>query len=70
MNDLISDVLRKAWTGGFSTQSNFARSHAQAVAAAASVGLITTSLGGMNYGNRWYITKKGLESYDECYKRN
>lgn len=66
---MLSEVLFKAWQGGFAVQSNFARYHAQEVAAAASTGLITTQLNGRSYGKRWYITKKGLEAYNECYQQ-
>lgn len=49
-----------AWTGGFTTQSNFARAAADAVAEAASRGWIITRLSPEVYGRRWFISITGL----------
>lgn len=68
MNRLIAEVLYKAWREGFSTKSDFARSRANEVAVCACLGLITTKVRPDVYGTKWHITKKGLESYDECYQ--
>lgn len=54
------DVLTKAWQGGFSTKSDFARSHATYVAMACSDGFLTTRMSKGTYGNRWLITPDGL----------
>lgn len=62
-------ILGKAHKGGFKTKSNFARKYANEVAIAASIGLITTRLNGVNFGTTWYITKQGLETFYECYQR-
>lgn len=67
MSKAITTVLMKAWKGGFSTKSDFARAHADQVAIAASCGLITTKMpGGQLYGREWLITKQGLEVLNEC----
>ena len=58
----LTATLSAAWRGGFSVKSNFAREHAQSIAAAACLGLITTrSLPrGYAFGRTWWITTKGL----------
>jgi hypothetical protein len=68
MNELIATVLEQAWQGGFKTKSNFARSLANEVAICASLGLISTKIQGTKFGTTWYITKTGMEYYNECYK--
>ena len=70
MNKQIHDVLNRSHKGGFKVQSNFARYNAKAVAACASLGLITTKLMVNTFGDTFYITTKGLESLNECYQRN
>ena len=65
----LSDVLLKAWRGGFSTKSRFAREYTNETAAAASLGFISTKIDSTSFGNKWFITKKGLEVFDECYKK-
>lgn len=57
----LTEVLRLAWTKGFSVSSDFARAHAPIVAAASSRGFITTRIDRNLYGTRWLITPKGLE---------
>lgn len=54
------EVLRKAYLGGFSLQSNFAREHDQLVGALASMGLISTKEGENAYGKVWRTTFAGL----------
>lgn len=56
----LIEVLTRAWNGGFSTKSDFARSHATNLAMACSDGFITTRLSRTTYGNRWLITPDGL----------
>jgi hypothetical protein len=63
----IQKVLQRAWRGGFSTKSDFARRYANEVAACASLGYITTKVKRLTYGNQWFITNLGLEVLDECY---
>ena len=69
MNDPITKVLERAWRGGFKTKSNFARNEADAVAACASLGLISTKIQGAKFGTTWFITKQGLGAYNECFQR-
>lgn len=58
-------VLERAWISPFRTKSDFAREYAVAVAAAASIGLITTQTERNLYGCTWRITSDGLsELYD------
>jgi hypothetical protein len=60
MNKSIDPVLRKAWLHGFRTKSDFARLHADEVAIAASLGLITTKIGSQRFDRNWHITRKGM----------
>lgn len=62
----LKEVLDKAWRTPFRTKSNFARSHADAVALAASAGFITTQVRGRQFGATWLITNQGLEVLNEC----
>lgn len=55
----LIDVLQRAWLRGFSIQSNFAQQHAAYVAAAASLGYITTRQPDGTYSNQWHITLLG-----------
>ena len=57
----LTEVLEQAWRGGFATKSNFARSHADPIAQAACLGLITTQHSGDTFGRIWRITPAGLE---------
>lgn len=66
--DNVAEVLQKAWRGGFKTKSNFARKHANEIAMCSSLGLITTTLGNRQFSNEWFITKTGMEYYNECYQ--
>jgi hypothetical protein len=54
-------VVWLAWAGGFTVQSDNARSRAVHVAIAASLGLITTQVEHMWFGRTWYITADGIE---------
>jgi hypothetical protein len=58
MTNLLG-VLERAWEGGFSTRSDFARRNAEEVAAAACLGLITTRQTNSSYGRSWRITPSG-----------
>lgn len=59
-NDL-REVVRVAWSGGFTVQSDFARRYAVHVARAASCGYITTlALNGYDFGSKWYATRAGM----------
>lgn len=58
-------VLARAWAGGFTTKSTFARDAASMVAIAATENLITTKLTDKLWGNRWLITADGLSFLKE-----
>lgn len=58
-------VLARAWAGGFTTKSTFAREAASMVAIAATENLITTKLTDELWGNRWLITADGLSFLKE-----
>lgn len=55
----LIDVLSEIHGYPKSLQSNFVREHSHNVARLASLGLITTAIGG-TYGNHWRCTFKGL----------
>jgi len=57
----LYEVVHEAYLGGFSVQSNFAREKAQEVAAAASIGFISTLEAPDLYGRTWHITGPGLQ---------
>lgn len=61
----MRSVLRKAWRAPFAVSSNFARSHAEYVACAASKGLISTRVGYESYSRTWLITSLGLQWLDD-----
>jgi hypothetical protein len=57
----LREVLMFAYdNGGFTTRSDFARTSAEAVAAAASQALISSIRSDGRYGNVWRLTTKGL----------
>lgn len=53
-------VVWSAWAGGFTVQSENARTNAIHVAIAASLGLITTQVDHLWFGRTWFITADGL----------
>jgi hypothetical protein len=57
--------VNEAWVGGFSVQSLIARTHAEYVAMAASMQLITTQVGKAEFARMWRITNKGLRWLNE-----
>lgn len=59
----LRQVIQTAYSRPFSLQSDFARSNAFYVAAAASLGLITTQTSPRSaiYGTLWRTTKEGLK---------
>jgi hypothetical protein len=63
------DVLKEAWTRGFTTKSDFARHHADYVACAASRGWLTTRIDPHEeaYSNVWQITAIGLMALEHKY---
>jgi hypothetical protein len=60
----LIDVVHRAWAGGFTVQSDFARAHAPLVAMAASCGFITTLCGSIHdeqqFSTTWRVTREGL----------
>jgi hypothetical protein len=61
----LTDVVRRAWlAGGFTVSSDFARANAGLVAAASSMGFITTLYGRVHdewqHGTTWRVTPEGL----------
>jgi hypothetical protein len=64
----INDVLFRAYTHGFAVQSNYARHHAQEVAALASMGMLTTKVvRGTSpvFGRMWRVTLTGMKLLSE-----
>jgi hypothetical protein len=61
MNDRLYKVVHEAYLHQFLVQSNYARAHAKEVAAAASIGLISTLEAPMVYGRSWRVTGVGLQ---------
>lgn len=59
----LTEVVQQAYTRPFSLQSDFARSNAFFVAAAASLGYISTrtSPRSAHYGHLWRTTRAGLQ---------
>jgi len=57
----LIDVLNRAWMNPPMTKSDFVREYADEIAAASSMGLITTKKFEAVYGRIWLITVSGLE---------
>ncbi|MRN66393.1 hypothetical protein GJU92_07855 [Brucella sp. 10RB9213] len=57
----LTDVLSRAWHSPFKTKSDFARENADAIAMAASDGLITTRIATGLYGREWRVTAAGIQ---------
>lgn len=53
-------VLRRCWSDPPATRGNFARENAESIAAAASMGWITTRIGVSEFIRNWRITPAGL----------
>lgn len=56
----LSQVLLEAYRRGFTVQSDFARTNADYLAMAASLGLVSTRVYGNVYSREWRVTVKGL----------
>lgn len=54
-------MVLKSYASPFSVKSNFARENAGLVAAAASMGYITTEHIDGQFGQSWYVTVDGLK---------
>jgi hypothetical protein len=57
--DVLTEVIQRAQSGGFSLQNDYARTNAQVVAMAASCGYITTEQKRGSFGRKWLATRKG-----------
>jgi hypothetical protein len=64
---MLRQVLHTIWTCQVTTKSDFAREHADFVAMAASMGLISTRIMEEVYGRQWQITSRGLAALEEHY---
>lgn len=53
-------VLSRAWERPFLTRSDFARAHADQVAIASCLGLLTVRHDPQTWGRSWRITARGL----------
>jgi hypothetical protein len=60
MDQYLRAVLQYVYLRPLATKSNYARQEADAVAMAASLGLITTQISSHQFGRDWRITNKGL----------
>jgi hypothetical protein len=63
-DDGLRAVLFEAYKKGFSVQSDFARSKADYVAMAASLGYLSTKLFGLVFSREWRVTPEGLEELE------
>ena len=63
----IAAVIMASWIGRITTKSDFARVEADAIAAAASEGYITTRIGQDEYSRLWLPTPVGLEYLSEVH---
>jgi hypothetical protein len=61
----LLEVVLEAQRYGFTVKNDFARKHAEYVAMAASIGLISTRLFGNVYASEWRPTPKGLALLNE-----
>jgi hypothetical protein len=66
----LKPVLDTVYRASFRVQSEYARSNAELVACAASLGLITTQLESDVFGRDWRITAKGLRWLNEMKELN
>lgn len=58
----LTDVVQRAYLDRLYVRSSgYARTNALYVAAAASMGLLTTHTDDGRYGNIWRVTKRGME---------
>lgn len=64
----MADVVLEAYRRGYTVQSDFARSHADYIGMAASLGLISTRVYGNVFSREWRPTIKGLEWLEDVFK--
>jgi hypothetical protein len=65
MYNKVSLVVRRAWLQPFRTKSDYARTYADEVAIAASLGLISTKIGKDSFDRLWRVTRKGMDFLGE-----
>lgn len=61
VDEKMRDVVLTAYRRGFTVQSDYARTQADYIGMAASIGLISTRLYGNMFSREWRPTVKGLE---------
>lgn len=59
--EVLSVVQYAFDTGGFTTRSDYARSHVEAIAAAAVQGFLTTEVPGSGFGSVWRASALGID---------
>jgi hypothetical protein len=64
MDEMVADIVHRAWLMGIPIQSDWARLNGQAVSAAASLGLITSFDGG-RFSRTWRVTAEGMQFLEE-----
>src|SRR5512139_1336574 len=70
LEEQLARVVNEAWQHGFTVKSTVARAHAELVAMAASLQLISTRIAKDVYGNEWQVTVKGLRWLNEMKRDN
>lgn len=60
----LTDVVARAWRGGFFVDSLFARRNAAYISAASSLGYISTLIEPGMCGRQWWVTGAGLQYLD------
>lgn len=63
----LAEVILEAYRRGFTVASDYARTNADHVAMASSIGLISTRLYGNVYSREWRPTVKGLEWLEDTF---
>jgi hypothetical protein len=61
----VTEVLERAWRGGFTVQSQFFRDNPVIVALCASEGYITTLISQDAFGKTWRLTPEGTQKLYE-----
>lgn len=62
----VRTVIDTVWADVVFVSSNYARKHAELIAAAASLGYITTQVHAGGFGRQWRVTRAGLTQLDNC----
>lgn len=60
LGEEVREVLHEIWRRPIAIGSDYARHRSTVVAAAASLGLITTHIEGGEFGRQWRVTADGL----------